>query len=140
MLLGVQIDLKSSTFIKIHCSTTCLLKEMIILSHFQSRYRFKEETVKVLSTLFDNEIGPKAQTNKAFTSEQRICMALRFFATGSFQKLIGDGEGACQATIHNHVMKVARAMSNHCDDFTVFSLNEEILEQTASGFYGFFWE
>ena len=105
--------------------------------HFRSRYRFKENTVKALSVLFEDDIAPKAKTNHAFSAEQKICLALRFFATGSFQKVIGDSEGACQATIHNHVLSVAKAMSKKCSDYTIFSLNEDILEQTSSGFYGF---
>ena len=72
--------------------------------HFRLRYRFKEKTVKTLSELFRNEIGPKCRTNNAFTAEQRICMTLRFLATGSFQKLLGDSEGTCQASVHNHVI------------------------------------
>ena len=38
-------------------------------------------------------------TNHAFTTEQRICIALKFYATGSFQHEIGDGEGASQSRI-----------------------------------------
>ena len=45
-----------------------------------------------------------SKTNNAFTAEQRLCMTLRFLATGSFQKIIGDSEGGCQATMHNHII------------------------------------
>ena len=54
--------------------------------HFRLRYRFKEKTVKALAELLHDEIGPKSKTNNAFTAEQRLCMTLRFLATGSFQK------------------------------------------------------
>ena len=105
--------------------------------HFRQRYRFHEDTVKALAVLFQHDLEPKSTTNNAFTAVQKICLALRFFGTGSFQKVIGDSEGASQATIHNHVMTVAKAFSRKCNDFCVFSLNEGILDQTATGFYGF---
>ena len=105
--------------------------------HFRQRYRFKEKTVRALSELFCDEIGPKAKTNNAFSAEQRMCMTLRFLATGSFQKLLSDSEGACQATVHNHIMTVVKAMSRHTDQFIRFSLDEDVLENVEEGFYGF---
>ena len=105
--------------------------------HFRQHYRFREKTVKALAELFRDEIGPKVKTNNAFTAEQRMCLTLRFLATGSFQKVIGDSEGASQSTIHNHVIRVVRAMSRHADQFVHFSLDEEVLQNIESGFYGF---
>ena len=107
--------------------------------HFKSRYRFKEKTVKTLSELFRDEIGPKSKTNNAFSAEQRMCMTLRFLGSGSFQKVLGDSEGACQcqASVHNHIIKVVKAMSRHADQFVQFSLDEEVLQNIETGFYGF---
>ena len=105
--------------------------------HFRSCYRFKERTVKTLSELFRDEIGPKSKSNNAFSAEQRMCMTLRFLGSGSFQKVLGDSEGACQASVHNHIIKVVRAMSWHADQFVKFSLDEEVLENVETGFYGF---
>ena len=105
--------------------------------HFRLHYRFKQKTVKALVELFRDEIGPKSKTNKAFTAEQRMCLTLRFLATGSFQKIIGDSEGGSLATMHNHIMKVVKAMSWHADQFIRFSLDEEVLANIETGFYGF---
>ena len=105
--------------------------------HFTSWYRFREKTVKTLAELFRDEIGPKLKTNNAFTAEQRMCMTLRFLGSGSFQKVLGDSEGACQASVHNHIIKVVKAMSQHADQFVRFSLDEEVLQNTETGFYGF---
>ena len=85
--------------------------------HFRLRYRFKEKSVRTLAELFRDEIGPKAKTNKAFSAKQRMCMTLRFLASGSFQKILGDSEGASQASVHNHIITVVKAMSRHCDHF-----------------------
>ena len=50
--------------------------------HFRPHYRFKEKTVKALAELLRDEIGPRSKTNNAFSAEQRLCMTLRFLATG----------------------------------------------------------
>ena len=105
--------------------------------HFRLCYWFKEKTVKALAELLRDEIWPRSKTNNAFSAEQRLCMTLRFLATGSFQKIVGDSEGGCQATMHNHIIRVVKAMSRHADQFIRFSLDEEVLENTETGFYGF---
>ena len=105
--------------------------------YFRLRYRFKERTVKAMSDFFHDEIGPKAKTNNAFSAEQRLCMTLRFLASGSFQKVVGDSEGASQASVHNHIITVVMAMSRHADQFVRFSLDEDVLQNTETGFYGF---
>ena len=39
--------------------------------------------------------------------------------------------------MHNHIIRVVKAMSRHADQFIRFSLDEEVLENTETGFYGF---
>ena len=64
---------------------------------------------------------------------------IEVFRSGSFQKVLGDSEGACQcqASVHNHIIKVVKAMSRHADQFVQFSLDEEVLQNIETGFYGF---
>ena len=61
---------------------------------FRKRYRFRKDTVHVLCTLLGEEFAPKSGANHAFTTEQRLCIALRYYATGTFQRQIEDSEGA----------------------------------------------
>ena len=51
--------------------------------HFRKRYHFRPKTVEVLALLLGKEIEPVAYTNNAFTSKQKLCIALRFYATGT---------------------------------------------------------
>ena len=37
---------------------------------FRRRYRFRKETVRLLTELVHDDIAPKAHTNNAFTAEQ----------------------------------------------------------------------
>ena len=105
--------------------------------HFRKHYRFCPSTVKALCLLLGNEIKPLATTNHAFTEMQRLCIALRFYATGSHQMCVGDGEGASQASVSRIVKQVTTALSNHSDDLIAFHIDEDVLSTVAKGFYGF---
>ena len=104
---------------------------------FRKWYRFKEETVKKLSKWLEPEIGPKRLTNNAISTEQHMCCALRFYATGTFQTEVGDGEGISQTSMHRIINLVTNALSDHADDIIKFSVYPQVLETVSNGFYGF---
>ena len=104
---------------------------------FRIRYRFRKDTVRLLTQLIYDEIAPKAMTNNAFTAEQKMCIALRYFATGTFQRQIGDSEGASQSSLHRIVHQVASALAPHADTLIQFSTEPQILKEVSDGFYAF---
>ena len=104
---------------------------------FRKRYRFREQTVEGLVQMLGDEIAPIANTNNAFTSIQKLCIALRFFATGTHQTEVGDGEGASQSSVCHIVKQVSTVLSNHANDVIKFSLDDEVLNRVSTGFYGF---
>ena len=105
--------------------------------HFRRRYRFQPQTVEALCLLVGNSLKPKAYTNNAFTAMQKLCITLRFLATGTHQMEVGDGEGASQASVSRIVNEVCAVLAEQADQLVVFSLDPEILKTVASGFYGF---
>lgn len=105
--------------------------------HFRKRYRFKRETVELLCELLRPELEPLTMTNNAFTLEQRVCCALRFFATGTFQMEVGDGEGASQSTMCRIISRVTDSLSQHANDLITFSTDPVILDTVSTGFFGF---
>ena len=76
-------------------------------------------------------------TNNAFTAEQKMCIALRYYATGTFQRQIGDSEGASQASLHRIVHQVSEALAGHADTVINFSTDPNILKVVSDGFYAF---
>ena len=104
---------------------------------FRKRYRFTENSVKAIANLLGDEIEPKAMTNNAFTAYQKMCIALRFYGTGSNQAEVGDGEGASQSSVCRIVDEVTEALCRHTNDLVVMSQDNEILNQVSTGFYGF---
>ena len=105
--------------------------------HFCKRYRFQPQTVEALCLLLGNRLEPKAYTNNAFTPMQKICITLRFLATGTHQMEVGDGEGASQASVSRIIKEVCGAQAHETDQLVVFSLDHDILRTVSQGFYGF---
>ena len=104
---------------------------------FRRRYRFRKETVRLLTELVHDDIALKSLTNHAFTAEQKMCIALRYFATGTFQRQVGDSEGASQSSLHRIIHKVAESLASHADTVIKFSTDPQILKQVSDGFYAF---
>ena len=106
---------------------------------FRKRYQFCKDTVHVLCELLGDEFGPKSGANNAFSIEQRLCIALCYYATGTFQRQIGDSEGASQSSAHRIVRKVSEVLASHASDLINFSTDPEIFETISQGFYAFNW-
>ena len=93
--------------------------------------------MRLLTEVIRDDIEPKAKTNNAFTAEQKMCIALRYFAMGTFQRQVGDSEGASQSSLHRIVPKVAEALAKHTDAVVQFCTDPEILADVSNGFYAF---
>ena len=87
--------------------------------------------------MLGDEIAPLATINNAFTGMQKMCIALRFYATGTHQIEVGDGEGASQYSVCCIVKQVSTVLANHANDLIKFSFDDEILDKVSTGFYGF---
>ena len=104
---------------------------------FRIRYHFRKDTVRVLCELLGKEFAPKSGANHAFTVEQRLCIALRYFAMGTFQRQIGDSEGASQSSTHRIMKKVSKVLASHANDVIQFSTDPDVFKAVSDGFYGF---
>ena len=104
---------------------------------FRIRYRFKKDTVRLLCQLIGHKSAPKSGANHAFTAEQRLCIALRYCTTGTFQRQISDSEGASQSSTHRIIKKVSKVLANHAPDIIEFSTDPQIFKTVSDGFYGF---
>ena len=96
---------------------------------FRLRYRFRKDTVRVLTDIIREDIEPKATTNNAFSAEQKVCIALRYYATGTFQRVVGDTEGASQSTCHRIIKEVSRAFAERADSIIMFSTDPQVMEE-----------
>ena len=104
-------------------------------AQFRTRYRFQENTVRWLAMKLEDDIGPIAYTNNALNAKQRLCCALRFYSTGTFQSEVG--EGISQSTMHRIISRVSDALARKANSLIKFSIDENILQRVSDGFFGF---
>ncbi|XP_020488383.1 putative nuclease HARBI1 [Labrus bergylta] len=84
------------------------------------RYRFSSNSISYLHNLLKPRIANVTRRGRALTSEQILCVALRFFANGSFLYNIGDAEHISKATVSRSVRKVCLALKSLLNSFVAF--------------------
>ena len=84
------------------------------------RYHFSSATIIYLNHILRPYITNLTHRGRALTSEQTLCIALRFFANGSFLYNIGDAEHIGKATVCRAVRKVTLALKRLLPVMVVF--------------------
>ncbi len=84
------------------------------------RYRFSRHSIEYIHNLIHPYIRNISHRGRALTSKQMLCVALRFFANGSFLYNIGDAEHISKATVCRTVRKVCLALKCFLRIFVVF--------------------
>lgn len=102
---------------------------------FYRRYRLNKSTVRWLSDeIFDFDDRVTA-TSRRIPDHVQLLLALRYYACGSFQSVVGDTMGFSQATIWRAITKVSTLLSNRIDDFIVFPTESSVLNDMKTNFY-----
>ncbi|CAJ1061262.1 putative nuclease HARBI1 [Xyrichtys novacula] len=98
------------------------------------RYRFSFEGLLYLSELLEPYVANVTHRSRALTVPQTVCLALRFFATGTFMYAVGDAENLSKNTCCKAIHKMARALSDLLDKFVIFP-GHLALHAIKEGFY-----
>ncbi|KAF3844534.1 hypothetical protein F7725_007697 [Dissostichus mawsoni] len=85
--------------------------------YLYERYRFSSEGLIYLCQLLEPYI---ANASFALIVPQTVCIALRYFATGSFLYAVGDAENLSKNTVCSAIHKVAHALTGLAESFVVF--------------------
>ena len=104
-------------------------------SDFAKQCRFKKKTVQTLAMLLEEEIGLIGLQNNTFDTEKHLNIALRFYASGSFEGALGDVEGASQPSCSCFLTLVSKALSDQCDVMVRFCIDKTIMQNVSQGFY-----
>ncbi|TKS65903.1 putative nuclease HARBI1 [Collichthys lucidus] len=84
------------------------------------RYRFTSQSIIYIHNLIRPHISNITSRSHALTSQQILCVALRFFANGSFLYNIGDAEHLSKATVCRAIRRVCLALKRLLHIFVVF--------------------
>ncbi len=75
-----------------------------------TRYRFRRADIMNLVDMVDDNVSV-AERKGSLTPTLQVLIALRFFACGSFQLVVGDLFGVSKATISRTIHRVAAAFA-----------------------------
>ena len=78
---------------------------------------------------------PLTRRNQAISTEQKLLIALRFFASGSFLQVIGDTHGYDKASVSRIVRKVSLALANKHEQWIKFPTTIEDKNSVRAGMY-----
>uniref|UniRef100_A0A668A926 Putative nuclease HARBI1 n=1 Tax=Myripristis murdjan TaxID=586833 RepID=A0A668A926_9TELE len=85
------------------------------------RYRFSSEGgICYICSLVEPSVRNATGRSCALTVGQTVCVALRFFATGTYMHLVGDAENVSKNTVCRAVHKVVLALTERLNMFVVF--------------------
>ena len=89
-------------------------------NQFLQRFRISKETFLELLGLLTPELQRPTRRCKALSPAIQLAIALRFYATGSFQLVIGDTCNVSQASCCRVIHRVTDAICNRKRHFTKF--------------------
>lgn len=75
---------------------------------FHNRYRFtKEAVIYIYMVIYDDNYNERLQNGRALSKMDKLLITLRYYATGSLQRVVGDLTGIEQSTISKVVSETS---------------------------------
>ena len=104
-------------------------------TEIRKRYRLSRELIQELYDLIGRELEPRTRRNKAIPAINQICCALRYYATGTFQSVIGDSLGIHRSSVSLIVTRVTNAICRLMNRYITFPLTREEQQKTKEEFH-----
>ena len=102
----------------------------------RQRYRLTREIILELHDLIHIELEPRTNRNKAVPAILKLFVTLRYYACGSFQRVVGDGLGLERSTVSRIITKVTAAICRLRNRFITFPRMRNSVQQTKEAFHG----
>ncbi|CAC5423008.1 HARBI1 [Mytilus coruscus] len=93
----------------------------------------REAILNIVDILTD-DLEPKTMRSHSVPASLQVLTALRYYATGSFQQVVGDLVGLSQPTISRIVSRTSRALAAKVADFIKFPLSPREQLAVKQGF------
>ncbi|CAI6357630.1 unnamed protein product [Macrosiphum euphorbiae] len=102
---------------------------------FKIRFRLSKETFMILLHMIGENIEHKTLRNFSLSAEVQILIALRYYATGTFQAVLGDHIHVHKATVCRIVKRVSLQIAQLRPQYIQFPNNTVQLQQIQARFY-----
>lgn len=100
-----------------------------------SRFRFRRAELRRITDLLAVDLQHDTDRNGALSPSLQVCVALRYFATGSFQNLVGDSVQVHKSTVCRTVRAVAVSLCKHIDTYVRFPTAPEQQNLVRQNFF-----
>lgn len=102
---------------------------------FKIRFRFSKVTVNELLYMIGENLEPLTRRNHSISSKLQLVVALRYFATGTFQAVMGDSVGIHKSTVSRIVRRVSRRIAGLKETLIQMPRTEQEILDVKKGFY-----
>ncbi|CAI6355343.1 unnamed protein product [Macrosiphum euphorbiae] len=82
--------------------------------NFKCRFRLSKESFGVLMHLIVQDVKHETKRNVALSPEVQVLITLRYYATGTFQAVIGDHIRVNKSTVCRTIKRVSTAIARYC--------------------------
>lgn len=104
-------------------------------AHLLRYYRFPRADIMWLCDELQEDIGRVTRRSHAIPTHTQVLVALRFYASGSFQSVLGDSVGLSQSSVSRIVEKVSHSLFTKARREIRMPRGAEELAQTKQKFY-----
>ncbi len=94
-------------------------------------FRFQKETIVYIASLIEDKIGRKTARKKSFSVVEQVLVALHFFATGTFQTVIGNVLHVSQPSASRIIHNVSLALCEIASDHIYFPQSEYEIQEVS---------
>ena len=98
------------------------------------KFRFSPDGIAFLTELLEEDLLRVTGRTQSLSVETQILIALRYYATGGFLELIGEGFGVNKGTVSRVVRDVSDALANQLDNFVKWPSNRQERNHVKQGF------
>lgn len=99
------------------------------------RFRFDRHSIMYITEMLQLDLQRPTERNLAIPVRSQVLVALRFYATGSFQVLVGDSYGIHKSTVSRIIHRVSRALARQINNFITFPTTLQEMNQSKHLFY-----
>ena len=101
----------------------------------KARYRLPRHLIMELHDIISRDLEPRTYKNNAIPPMLQIFSALRYYASGAFQHVIGDSSGFHRSSVSRSITGVTRAICRIRHRFISFPRSRQAMQRTKEEFY-----
>ena len=100
----------------------------------RQRFLFRRDSILFIVDVVHDDLVRPTNRNHALSVETQVLAALRFFACGSFDQVVGDVIGIDKSTMCRLITEFCTAMNRHCQEFIRFPFGDDAKNVSKQGF------